>query len=294
MRLMTCVLATALFVLPLALRAEYIEITLPVDMECYRPCAPSSVQWESDIDPGEGAVIEVLWNTWQPPWNSLGISPNDGNQPWPDPPCWGEHSVIPIRHDVRVQYLTDPSVYDQVTFWTHEWYAEGPYTLFIDFDGDATSYGEGSNRIDPQSYTTVFAYVGVWIDEDAGPLEGLSRISVGFEVGPPDALVAPSFECLVPGATVTGGWDSGYTLSFSECLGSPGTLVYLGQITVFYLNGAGQLGFSDHPEYPREVLDCSVPPGGHSYIIGYGAGVGGAPPTPVELTSWGSIKAMYR
>ncbi len=295
MRVAVLVVVCLVLGLPQLLLAEYIEITLPVDWECYRPCAPGEVRWESDIDPGEGAVIEVLWNTWQPPWNSLGLSSNDGVQTWPDPPCWGEHSVIPIRHEVKVVYTTDPSVYDVVTFWTHIWVVEGPYTVFIDFTGDETNYEGQQSRIDPVQYTGFWTYVGVHVmDNPQGP-SGFTEMSFALDVGPHHVLLPMSFENLLPGDLATGSWDEGTTIHATECVGSYGQVTYVARLEVFYLGGSGDIVVVDHPDYPKRMLDCAEPGDSHQYVLGSHGGVGKDPvSTPVERTSWGAIKALYR
>jgi len=286
-----CIIGCLLLGSPLLAHAEYIEITQPADGSVWRPCAPTQVLWESDIDPAEGEVLEVDWNTWsRPPWYSLGITSNDGSQYWGEPhPCWTEHSVIPIRHEVRVTYLPDPSLVDVITFWTFQSLLEEP-TIFIDFSGDAAAYDQVQSRVDPPLYTTVSAYVGL-----AGAFDGFTVVSFAIEVGPPGVFAPPSFANLLPGDLAIGSWDSGITLASPECVGESGELVYLARLDLFYIGGEGHILITDHPEFPRWVIDCAEPGEMHEYSVGNHGGVWKDPAsTPVRAMTWGSIKAMFR
>lgn len=276
--------------------AEYIEITLPEEGATYRPCAPSEIRWESDIDPGEGEVIEFSYVLWQGPMSSLGVSSNDGTHAWPNPPCWGEHSVIPLRYHFKAEYLTDPSVSDEVTFWLFQYLAEHPFALFIDFSGAATTYDEVQSRLDPPLYTSFSAYVGVLVLLDGEYGYGwwaFKELSFAIDCHFTDAYVPPSFENLLPGDLSLGTWDEGITLMSSECVGDYGDVVYVGRLDFFWLGGQADILVIDHPQYPRRIIDCGDQI--HEFEVASHGGVWkDSVSTPVGATSWGSIKAMYR
>jgi len=296
MRLRACIMVCALLGSPLVVQAEYIEITQPADGSVWRPCAPTQVLWESDINPAEGEVLEVDWNTWsRPPWYSLGTTPNDGTQEWTGPrPCWTEHSVIPIRHEVRVTYLPDPSIVDVITFWTFQSVVQGPYTLCIDFSGTASSYEQIVNRADPPLYVSFDAYVAI-IEPVSQGSGGFRNVSFELDVSPAGVLAPPSFENLLPGDLAIGSWDTGITLSSPECVQSGGEVVYIARLGLFYLGGACDILIRDHPEFPRWVVNCADPGEVAEYVVGNHGGVWKEPAsTPVKATSWGAIKALYR
>lgn len=287
MKAIVCAAACLLVVLPQIARAEYIEITVPEDGEANSPCAPSVVRWESDIDPGEGEVLQVSWARrgmiWDQGWRSLGTSSNDGQQPWPDRPCWFYYPFV-LFYVVKVEHISNPSACDSVRFFMTEGWGEP--TVFIDFSGTATNYGQVQSSVIPPQYTIVNAYVVL-----GGAPDGFTGVSFALDVGPPGVFVAPSFVNLLPGNLAIGSWGSGITLASTECLGSGGELVNLGYLSFFYLGGDGYIDIVDHPDFPRWVLDCEEPEGVLYYEVGEHGLVGG---TPVEPATWGSIKAMYR
>lgn len=284
--------ATCLFLaLPMVTQAEYIHITLPEETE-YRPCGPGEVRWESDIDPGEGNVLKVRWRNYgmcPNGWHSLGLSSNDGVQPWPDPPCHDPGYPYFCAHTVRIDYISDPSVCDSVRFWCGPSSVDGP-TIFIDFSGTAVGYDQVESRVDPTPYATVSAYVGM-----AGVAGGLTVVSFALEVGPLSVLVPVEFESLLPGNLFVGSWDSGITVASTECVGVSGQLVYLGRLDMFYLGGQGDVIIIDHPDWPRQAVNCDEPGEFFEFVVGNHGGVGKDPvSTPVKAATWGSIKAMFR
>ena len=277
-----------LLCLPALLHAEYIEITTPAARPYY--CAPTEVRWDSDIDPAEGDVLEVSFRYdygWG--WSSripIGVSSNDGEIGWTDPPCWYD---LPNggRFEVRVQYTSDPSVYDAVEFALVECPIDGPYGILIDFAGDAQTLGDAVGRADPAPYTSLEAYVGLLGTED------FANISFAVTVVPPTGVLTPlSFESLLPGGLAIGSLDAGLTLFSTECE-QPGGIMYLARLECFYLTGTADIEIRDHPYYPRWVVNCGDELG--YYEVANHGGVGKDPvSTSVEAMSWGAIKAMYR
>lgn len=279
--LLLCVSATA--------RAEYIEITYPEDGAGFYNCGPTEVRWESDIDPGAGDVIRVAYEIW---WyddgRTIGIGPNDGYQHWSSPPCVDPDTYAkPIRYHLRVEYLDNPSVYDEVHFWVQLGLAP-PLSMAVDFSGDATSYVDVDCRADPAMYTNLDAYLVMLY-----PTEGFTSVSFAVEVGPPSVLVAPSHTNLLPGGLAIGDWETGITLATTECQDSQ--VVQVARVSAFYILGEGYITIKDHPDFPRWVVDCEQPGNDMEYGLWCHGGVWRDPPsTPVEARSWGSIKALYR
>jgi len=268
----------------------YIDITLPAEVDYY--CAPSEVRWESDVDPGEGDVLEVSYG-WETGWGfqgwyTIGVSSNDGVLEWDDPPCWNEFGMeLDRTWRVRMRYLPDPSVYDEVEFRCVRFPIEGPYGIFIDFAGDAHGYSDVVRRIDPPLYTSVEAYVALL------GTEGFHTVSFAVKDVPPTGALTPlSFESLLPGGLAIGSLDAGLTLSSTECM-QPGEIVYLAKLTTFYFGGTADIEIRDHPDYPKWVVNCEDEVG--YYEVANHGGVGKDPvSTTVEAMSWGAIKAMYR
>ena len=278
-----------LLFIPALLHAEYIEITLPESGEY--ACSPSEVRWDSDIDPAEGDVLEVSfrydygwgWSSWIP----IGVSNNDGEIGWSDPPCWDDLSNGG-GFEVRVQYTSNPSVYDVVEFdlVNDGFPVDGPYGIFIDFAGDAQNYLEVVPRIDPVPYTSFEAFVALRGTDD------FTTASFAVKVVPSGVLTPLGFESLLPGGLAIGSLDAGVTLDSTECKPS-GEVVYLARLEGFYLTGEADIEIRDHPYYPRWVVDCDE--NLHFYEVANHGGVGKEPvSTPVEARSWGAIKAMYR
>jgi len=195
-----------------------------------------------------------------------------------------------------VTYLPDPSVVDVITFWTFQYQAEEPFALCIDFSGTATTYNEVQTRVDPPLYTSFSAYVCVLVllDEDYGELwHALRSVSFALDLNCTEACVPPSCTNLMPGDLAIGSWDEGVTLSGTDCVGDYGDLVYVARLDLFWLGGEADILILDHPEYPRQVVGCDDEP--YEYEVASHGGIWKEPAsTPVEATSWGAIKALYR
>ena len=271
---------------------HFIEITVPDENTVYVPCAPGEIRWESDIDPGEGEVIDVSWGWYgmcPNIWHSLGLSSNDGVQPWSDPPCDDPDYPYFCGVRVRVEYTSNPSVFDTVNVELGPWFVAGP-AIFVDFSGTANSYADVQSRVDPPQYTSVPAYVAL-----VNVPGGFTSVSFAMEVGPPGVFATAAFVNLLPGDLAIGSWDSGITLASTECMGASGSLVYLGHLDLFYLGGEGDVVIVDHPDYPRWIVNCADPGEVLEYTVLNHGGISKEPvSTPVKHTTWGSIKAMFR
>lgn len=83
--------------------------------------------------------------------------------------------------------------------------------------------------------------------------------------------------------------------------------IVIGQLQFFALpDASGCIEILDHPEYGRRVLDYGDPPGQDAWcVLSHGSVNSSTCPegdsgcdcpcaTPVEVHSWGSLKALYR
>ena len=175
--------------------------------------------------------------------------------------------------------------------------------LFIDFGGslDFSHYLDTSDvvsRVDPVPCTVVDAYVGFLSEAPATAY--LSCISFGLHCGSGAGFVI-SFESFLPGGLVEG-YPAAVRLTSTECVEAPG--LYLGKAAVLVTNTPGDLLIDEHPEFGREVLDCSVPdPVVDAWCVWKHGGIrkpalwgdsGCGPPTAVVPGTWGAVKALYR
>ena len=168
------------------------------------------------------------------------------------------------------------------------------------------------NEFSPAPYTNVRAYVGL-TDLTTGFTVISFRLNDAM-VDCADVMATQAFVNLMPGGLAIGnafgdpgnpgsGTD-GITIASTECLLAPFQLI--GYATYFYLGGECQIEILDHgyTEYARWVVDCQEPGVVNLYCVWLNGGVGGATPpagdvgceanTPVEDSSWGNIKALYR
>jgi hypothetical protein len=279
---------------------HYLNITRPHESRIYRPCAPSQVRWYSSIPVEEGDVILVEWRTNFTDWETLGTSENDGVLEWTSPPC-----EEPWYHEIRAEYLNDPTVCDTVSFRVGPYEApDADYAVFVDFSGSAMILEGVYPSIFPPSNFPVTAYLGVGDLNQLIGSWGLTSISFAIEMT--EGMSAQTtYTNLLPGDLAIGSWETGITLTATECAQPEYGILYFARISLFYTGTSGDIWIVDHPDYARWVLDCDDPPEVHSYCIyshgGVGrTGPGGEPwcdpyiPMPVKETSWGAIKAMYR
>ncbi|MBD3366585.1 MAG: hypothetical protein GF405_00255 [Candidatus Eisenbacteria bacterium] len=164
--------------------------------------------------------------------------------------------------------------------------------FYVDFD--PPNY---QHTIEPAPYTPAEGYLVLNL-EYAWPQDA-TAVSFRVDIVPwPDA--EPAFEALQPFSITEGTWREGVTLSLGECLDlSQPTPV--ARFSFMYAGGAHDVFILDHPDYPRWLLDCSDPPELRMYCV-YANGAVGKPDyiggdcagNPVERSSWGTIKTMYR
>jgi len=148
------------------------------------------------------------------------------------------------------------------------------------------------HAVTPDPYTTVNAYVCF------GDLEmGLTSASFKLNdvtVDCPGVFAPPSFTNLLDLAI--GNYLTGITVTSTTCL--PGPDVAVGYVSLFYLGGACCIELQEHPDYPLWITDCNSPAQVDYYFYIADGSVGGADcylfVNPVEESSWGSIKALYK
>jgi hypothetical protein len=108
-----------------------------------------------------------------------------------------------------------------------------------------------------------------------------------------------TFTNILPGDLAIGAWDTGITLSSTDCmLDDP---LCFATFTVFTFGGSADIIIGDHPDFPRWVVDCAD--GTDFYcVLAHGgwnkvnlAGEAGCDcSSPVEDATWGVIKSLYR
>jgi hypothetical protein len=162
---------------------------------------------------------------------------------------------------------------------------------YVDFDPPNMLH-----YITPDPYTSIDAYI-CFGDLDMGLTSASFRLTDPMTECP-GAFGLASFTNILPGDLAIGNIYTGITLSSTGCEAPP--IVCVGYLTVFYLAGGECcIEVLDHPDYPRWITDCNDP----AQVDFYGImdGGGGAintpnpcPVVPVEETTWGSVKALYR
>ncbi len=160
-------------------------------------------------------------------------------------------------------------------------------TAYVTFD-----QGSEVPRVDPAAYTAGQFFICLK-NIDAG----FTTISLAVAV---DAGVsAPvSYTSLLPGGLAIGTWADGITLSSTECM--MGEYVCIGSGDAFYLGAPGMISIIDHPDYPRWVVDCNSEVDFYCLETNGGVLMDPVPtgedcaPNPVEESTWGGIKALYR
>jgi hypothetical protein len=178
---------------------------------------------------------------------------------------------------------------------------EWPY-LFVDFSGPPG--GDYVPEIFPDPSEVVDCYVGMGCS-DGEPDDSFR--SVAFRLEYVGQIFPLQYQCLVPGAEITGWWDDyyGVEITTAECIDWTGP-VFLVRVSILYLGIPTDVLIRDHPEKPRWVVDCNDEL--HFYCIsGHGAigkpRVPGDPEcefmcheetSPVTAASWGAVKALYR
>jgi hypothetical protein len=171
------------------------------------------------------------------------------------------------------------------------------YEMHIDFDPP--------NRVvyvDAPAYEVLDAYVCIC------GLEGFAAVSfrlMDVEEEYPGYFSSVTFTNLLPGDLAIGDWRTGITLASTECVS--GYIVPVARLSLFPLTTEPYcVNILDHPDYPEWIVDCDAPFGeqhffcvrSHGWVNGLGCMGGNCPDSPppsaVETTTWGSMKALFR
>jgi hypothetical protein len=173
--------------------------------------------------------------------------------------------------------------------------------VFVTFDGAAADYQdiEDGARTDPTPYTLVTGYVGLC------DYANWTTISLLMAVDPGVSL-STNYASLLPGGLTIGTWDTGngITLTSTSAItpGVYGPFHFFATVSLVVTGTAGEVKVLDHGEYPRWVAD-SVVGNVDYYCVWQNAGVYVDPVVveaecagnvPVESSTWGGIKALYR
>ena len=128
---------------------------------------------------------------------------------------------------------------------------------------------------------------------------GLTTVSLRLnnpQVEYPGLFASQSFTNLLD--IIVGDPYTGMSLASSTCRSED--VVVVGYLNLFpVMIGDGCVEILDDPDFPRWVVDCTTPNGEVDfYLVLANGGLGGAncpgDVVPVEDSSWGSIKALYR
>jgi hypothetical protein len=168
---------------------------------------------------------------------------------------------------------------------------------YISFDAAGD---EGVTTATPAGYTTVSAYV--CLGNVPGGMTTISFLLKNVTAGCPGVMATQAFVPLLPGGLTIGDAfvSPGITCASTECMYDT---VIVGRIDCFYLGGDCCFEILDHADYPRWVVDCQEPGQVDTYCLKWhgivGAGVCGTETewpcdSPVDDSTWGNIKAMYR
>lgn len=159
---------------------------------------------------------------------------------------------------------------------------------YVDFDPPGEVH-----RVDPAPYDYVAACFVAGCSNDS-----FKNISLALYVTPESAIYL-GYDNLLPGPTVWGDYETGVTIGSQECVqGSP--LVFA-VAHIIYSGVPGDVMILDHPQWPRWVVDCSYEV--DYYCLHSHGGIGKDPvptgemcgcPSPVECTSWGAVKSLFR
>jgi hypothetical protein len=159
--------------------------------------------------------------------------------------------------------------------------------------------GSYEPEIYPAPYTTQTAYMMVTCGQGD---EYTSLLAISFAIGyTPGSIVPTGYTSLISNCVITGDWETGITLTATEPILTD--QVFVARIDFLYMT-PGYLMVLDHPDYPRWVITGMGDM--YQYCLVNDAGIGQPhvsveyycwhcePMNPVEASSWGVIKALYK
>ena len=153
----------------------------------------------------------------------------------------------------------------------------------------------GVYTIDPPTYDLVDAYFVV--DLTISPAQRFRSVSFRVDMTP-GMWADPVFTSLIPGSVVEGTWNTGVTVTTSDCVESfPAPIA---RLSFRYLGLPGDVFIRDHPLKPRWLVDCEDPGQVFAYCVWSHGGVG-KPAVGGDCTgsavidvTWTAIRALYR
>jgi hypothetical protein len=162
--------------------------------------------------------------------------------------------------------------------------------IYIDFDPSFSI----ENIAMPDIYVPIDAYVAV--DQMTN---GMTICCFGLSVTP-GMSDPPVFENLLPGGITEGSWDTGVTLTSTDCVGMGGEPVNVGVLHFVYQGIPGDILITGNADDMICAGDCQIPSALWGLCVFSHGGVGkpalpgdcGA--TPVQPTTWGAIKTMFK
>ncbi len=170
--------------------------------------------------------------------------------------------------------------------------------VFVTFDGAATDYLgiETGRRADPTPYTLVTGYLGMCDYASWTTLSFMTAEGAGMSV-------STSYASLLPGGLTIGGFNTGITMASTRAItaAGDGPFFFFASVSLVATGTAGEVTILDHPTWPREVVDSVG--NTDSYCLWQNGALFMDPTpvdaecfgnTPVEIETWGSIKALYR
>lgn len=162
--------------------------------------------------------------------------------------------------------------------------------FYVDFDPPNRLHD-----IYPAPNSLVDAYL--MLDLSMSPAQQFRAISFRLELTP-GMWADPVFTSLLPGGVVVGTWDTGVTLTSTECVETfPAPVA---KLSFRYLGNSGDVLIRDHPQKPRWVVDCSDPGQVFTYCvlshggIDKGALAGDCGVSSVQEVTWTTIRTLYR
>jgi len=162
--------------------------------------------------------------------------------------------------------------------------------FYVDFDPPNHLYG-----IYPATNSVVDAYLV--LDLTMSPAQQFRAISFRLELTP-GMWADPVFTSLLPGGVVVGAWNTGVTLTSTDCITSfPAPVA---KLSFRYLGSPGDVLIRDHPQKPRWIVDCAEPGQVFTYCVWSHGGVGKGPiagdcgGSSVREVTWTAIRSLYR
>ncbi len=160
-----------------------------------------------------------------------------------------------------------------------------------------------NGTFEPEFYDAPYSTHSAYLMLTCGQGDEYTSLSaISFAIGyTPGSMVATGYTSLISNVVITGDWETGITLAATEPIMT--SQVPVARIDLLYM-APGYLMVLDHPDYPRWVVTGTSDM--YPYCLVNNAGLGQPhqivddycwfcePMNPVENSSWGAIKSLYR